>query len=212
MKKRLFLLWMVLLCLLAGCAAGTGQPADTTDNAITTEPPQMTETTTQPTETTTQPTETTTQPTEATTQPTETTTQSTEITQPAETTAETLPPIDYTVFCGNYSDTETVEGPCYTVRIISVDNETKAIELEISFVGRNSSPIYVAEQICSTVTSDHTVQFEWKDSWENRGVGTLILNPDDPSTVQLMMTVTEEAEVNRATLSTHDEYKTFTRR
>ena len=185
MKKGRILLWMGLLCLLAGCAAGTGQPADTTGNVKTTETAQMTETMTQPTETTTLPTE---------------------------TTAETLPPIDYTVFCGDYSDTETVEGPCYTVRIISVDNETKAIELEISFVGRNSSPIYVAEQICSTVTSDHTAQFEWKDSWENRGVGTLILNPDDPSTVQLLMTVTEEAEVNRATLSTHDEYKTFTRR
>ena len=211
MKKRLVILWMVLLCLLAGCAAGTVQPADTTGNTANTEIGQATEIMTQPTEATTEATETT-QPVETTaetTQPVETTA---ETTQPVETTAGTLPPIDYTVFCGNYSDTETVEGPCYTVSIISVDNESKAIELAISFVGRNSSPVYAAEQIYSTIESDHTAQFEWEDSWENRGVGTLVLNPDDPSAVQLMMTVTEEAEVNRATLSTRDEYKTFVRR
>ena len=220
MKKRLVILWMVLLCLLAGCAAGTVQPTDTTGKT-TTETGQTTEVMTQPTEAATevteatQPVETTAETTQLvettaeTTQPVETTA---ETTQPVETTAETLPPIDYTVFCGNYSDTETVEGPCYTVSIISVDNESKAIELAISFVGRNSSPVYAAEQIYSTIESDHTAQFEWEDSWENRGVGTLVLNPDDPSAVQLMMTVTEEAEVNRATLSTRDEYKTFVRR
>ena len=121
-------------------------------------------------------------------------------------------PIDYTMFCGNYSDTETVEGPCYTVSIISVDNTTKAIDISISYVGPNSSPLYSTETIHASITSDHTVQFEWTDSWMNQGVGTLILNPDDPSTVQLMMTVTEEAEVNRATLSTGDQYKTLMRR
>lgn len=140
--------------------------------------------------------------------------------QPADTTAPSTAeteqpmasPIDYTVFCGNYSDTETVEGPCYTVSIINVDNATKEIEISISYVGVNSSPLYTAESIHGTIASDHTVQFEWKDSWNNQGVGTLVLNPDDPSTVQLMMMVTEEAEVNRATLSTNGQYKTFIRR
>lgn len=135
-----------------------------------------------------------------------TTTESTTTTQP------TQAPVDYAVFCGRYSDTDTVEGPCYTVNITRVDNATKEIELSIGFVGKNSSPIYNTEVIIATVTEDHTVNFEWKDSWSNKGDGTLVLNPDDSSTVQLMMTVTEEAEVNRATLSTNGQYKTLNRR
>lgn len=119
---------------------------------------------------------------------------------------------DYAVFCGNYSDTETVEGPCYTVSILRVDNATRAIEISISYVGIHSSPVYTTETIYASITSDHTVQFEWKDSWSNQGIGTLVLNPDDPSAVRLMMTVTEEAPVNRATLSTHDQYKILLRR
>lgn len=119
---------------------------------------------------------------------------------------------DYSVFCGNYSDTKTVEGPCYTVSILSVDNAAREIEILISRVGVNSSPLYTTESISASIASDHTVQFEWKDSWSNQGTGTLVLDPDDPSAVQLMMTVTEEAEFNRATLSTNDQYKTFLRR
>jgi len=130
----------------------------------------------------------------------------------AETNQPTASPIDYAVFCGHYSDTETVEGPCYTVSIISVDNATKAIEISLSYVGINASPVYTTESIHTSVASDHTAQFEWEDSWANQGVGTLVLNPDDPSAVQLMMAVTKEAEVNRATLSTNDQYKTFMRR
>ncbi len=145
--------------------------------------------------------------TDETEQPADTTSTPTE-----ETKQSVASPIDYTVFCGNYSDTETVEGPCYTVSIISVDNATKAIEISISFVGVNSSPLYTTESIYASIASDHTVQFEWVDSWKNQGIGTLVLNPDDSSTVQLLMTVTEEAEVNRSTLSTHDQYKTLIRR
>lgn len=121
-------------------------------------------------------------------------------------------PVDYTAFCGYYSDTETVDGPCYTVGILSVDNESAAIELEISYVGINSSPVYVTEPILAAIGEDHTVEFTWTDSWYNAGSGTLILQPDDPSEVQLTMTVTEEAEVNRATLATGDEAKILVRR
>lgn len=131
---------------------------------------------------------------------------------PEESSEPIASPVDYTVFCGNYSDAETVEGPCYTVSILSVDNETGEIELSISYVGNHSSPVYTTDAIRASIESDHTVTFEWKDSWKNQGVGTLILNPGDPSSVQLMMTVTEEAEVNRATLSTREQYKTLTRR
>lgn len=184
MKKRLALLMMVLVFLLTACVASVEQPDGTT-----TESKQQTETSEQTEMTTTA-----------------------ETTQQTETTAETESPADYTVFCGNYSDTETVEGPCYTVSIISADNEAGEMEFSISFIGPNSSPVYSTDVICGTVTSDHTVEFEWEDSWENRGVGTLIVDPSDPATVQLMMTVTEEAEVNRATLSTKEQYKTLTRR
>lgn len=121
-------------------------------------------------------------------------------------------PVDYAMFCGNYSDTETVEGPCYTVSIISVDNAARTIEISVSYVGINSSPVYTTEPIHTSIADDHTVQFEWTDSWTNQGIGTLVLDPDNPSVVQLMMTVTKEAEVNRATLSTHDQYKTLLRR
>ena len=120
-------------------------------------------------------------------------------------------PVDYAVFCGNYSDTETVEGPCYTVSILSVDH-AGSIEISVSYVGSNSSPVYTTEPIRASIADDHTVQFEWTDSWMNQGIGTLVLDPGNPSAVQLMMTVTEEAEVNRATLSTHDQYKTLMRR
>ena len=130
----------------------------------------------------------------------------------AEPEQPTASPIDYTVFCGNYSDTDTVEGPCYTVSILHADNETGTIEISISYVGINSSPLYVTEPIHASIGSDHTVEFEWTDSWKNQGIGTLVLDPDDPSMVHLLMTVTEEAEVNRATLSTGDQYKTFLRR
>ncbi len=126
--------------------------------------------------------------------------------EPPEPTVST---IDYTAFCGNYSDTETVEGPCYTVSILSVNNETKEIELSISYVGKNSSPVYTTDSIHASIADDHTVQFEWEDSWKNKGVGSLVLDPEDPSSVQLMMTVTEEAEFNRATLSTKEQYKTL---
>ncbi len=135
-----------------------------------------------------------------------------EVPATAETEQPTETPVDYTVFCGKYSDTETVEGPCYTVSILNVDNETKAIELSVSFVGVNSSPVYVTEPIYAFIADDHTVQFDWEDSWKNQGVGTLVLDPEDPSAVQLLMTVTEEAEFNRGTLSTKDQYKTLMRR
>lgn len=177
-----FLSVSLLVSLLAGCAAAPGLPADTT--AATPEQTTLPDETTQPPETT----------------------------LPPETTEATEPTADYTVFCGKYSDTETVEGPCYTVNIISVDNETKTIGLTVSFVGRNSSPVYETDEITATIEDDHTASFEWKDSWGNLGEGTLVLDPNDPSTVQVMMTVTEEAEVNRASLSTKGEYMTLTRR
>ena len=129
-----------------------------------------------------------------------------------ETAPPAAEPVDYAAFCGNYSDTETVEGPCYTVSILSADNEDKTIEIQVSYVGLHSSPVYTTEPIEASIADDHTVQVGWTDSWSNEGTGTLILNPDDLSAVQLTMTVTKEAEVNRATLSTHDESRTLNRR
>jgi len=63
-----------------------------------------------------------------------------------------------------------------------------------------------------TFDENNTATFAWVDSWSNKGEGTLKLDPADTSSVQVMMTVTEEAEVNRATLSTHGDYMALTRR
>lgn len=136
----------------------------------------------------------------------------TQTTTTAATTQPTAAPVDYSAFAAKYSDTDTVEGPCYTVNITAVDTAAKTIEFTVSYLGANSSPIYDTDAIQATIADDHTVTFDWKDSWQNEGNGTLKLNPDDTSTVQILMNVTTEAEVNRATLSTHDEYKTLTRR
>lgn len=183
MKIRLIIMATVL-CLLAGC--GTAPVGNTTGAAQTTQPPE----TTQPAETTA----------------------ATETTQPSETTEATETPVDYSVFCGRFSNTDTVEGPCYTVNITGVDNETKTVELTVCFVGRNASPIYETDPISAHIADDHTAQFEWLDSWGNRGEGTLVLDPVDPQTVQVLMNVTEEAELNRGTLSTRGEYMTLNRR
>ena len=120
--------------------------------------------------------------------------------------------VNYDLFCGHYSDTERVEGPCYSVSIQKADNDTTAIEFSITYVGINSSPIYTTDAIKASITKDHKVEFKWKDSWDNEGVGTLLLNPADSYSIQLMMTVTDESEVNRATLSTNGQYKTLMRR
>ncbi len=183
MKIRLIIMATVL-CLLAGCGAAPGD--GTTGAAQTTPPPE----TTQPAETTA----------------------ATETTQPSETTEATEAPVDYGVFCGRFSNTDTVEGPCYTVNITGVDNETKTVELTVCFVGRNASPIYETDPISAHIADDHTARFEWLDSWGNRGEGTLVLDPVDPQTVRVLMNVTEEAEVNRGTLSTRGEYMTLNRR
>ena len=183
MKIRLIIMATVL-CLLAGCGVAPG--GNTTGAAQTTPPPE----TTQPAETTV----------------------ATETTQPSETTEATEAPVDYGVFCGRFSNTDTVEGPCYTVNITGVDNETKTVELTVCFVGQNASPIYETDPISAHITDDHTARFEWLDSWGNRGEGALVLDPVDPQTVRVLMNVTEEAEVNRGTLSTRGEYMTLNRR
>lgn len=120
--------------------------------------------------------------------------------------------IDYTVFVGNYSDTDTPEGPCYTVSITSVDNAAGTMELAVFYVGFNASPVYETMPVQAEIQEDHTVHFEWTDSWGNAGNGILVLNPADSASVSLLMTVTQESEANRATLSTHEEYKALTRR
>ena len=182
--KKLLILVIVILMLFTGCATKAPvSPEPEAEQPVQTEQPPVEEQPAGPPEA-----------------------------SPEEPPELTVPPVDYTAFCGHYSDTETVEGPCYTVSILGVDNETGEIELSISYVGVNSSPVYTTDPIRASIESDHTVAFDWKDSWKNQGVGTLILDPGDPSSVQLMMTVTEEAEFNRATLSTREQYKTLTRR
>ena len=119
---------------------------------------------------------------------------------------------DYSEFIARFSDTDTPEGPCYTVNITGVNNETKEIEFAVSYVGIKSSPVYSTDTIKAKIEDDNTASFSWKDSWQNEGTGVLRLNPEDTSKIEILMTVTAEAEVNRATLSTREGYRSLTRR
>ena len=120
--------------------------------------------------------------------------------------------VDYSALCGYYSDVVNENGPCYSITINKIDNNTKTIEFEICYVGFNCSPIYDTGAIYATIASDNTVKFSWTDSWANKGTGTLILNPNNTSSIKIKVNVTEEADVNRATLSTYGDYETLTRR
>ena len=130
--------------------------------------------------------------------------------------SQTQPPVqafDYSALCGTYYDSVPVSpsGPSYFVIIDKIDNNTKSIEFSISYVGYNLSPLYETETIRTTIASDNTVQFNWSDSWGNKGNGTLVLNPNDTSSIKILVNITEDAGGNRATLSTFGEYKTLTR-
>ena len=119
---------------------------------------------------------------------------------------------DYSKFIARFSDTDTPEGPCYTVNIENINNETKEIEFTVSFVGVKSSPVYSTDKIKAVIADDNTASFNWTDSWKNEGTGVIKINLDDSSKIEILMTITNEAEVNRATLSTKDEYRVLTKR
>ncbi len=115
---------------------------------------------------------------------------------------------DYSAFCGTYCDPEYKN---YSVTINTIDNNTKSIEFTINYIGYNLSPIYDSNIIHATITDDNIVHFTWSDSWLNKGTGVMILDRNDTSSIQINVIVTEEADVNRATLSTFGKYKTLTR-
>ena len=119
---------------------------------------------------------------------------------------------DFSKFIARFSDTDTPEGPCYTVNIENINNETKEIEFTVSFVGVKSSPVYSTDKIKAVIADDNTASFNWTDSWKNEGTGVIKINLDDSSKIEILMTITNEAEVNRATLSTKDEYRVLTKR
>jgi len=130
----------------------------------------------------------------------------------AATTAPTAAPVDYTAFCGLYKTDSDVNEPSYNVQILNADNTARSADVVVSYYGKNGSPIYETDTVTVTFDENNTATFAWVDSWSNKGEGTLKLDPADTSSVQVMMTVTEEAEVNRATLSTHGDYMALTRR
>ena len=119
---------------------------------------------------------------------------------------------DFSKYIARFSDTDTPEGPCYTVNIENINNETKEIEFTVSFVGVKSSPVYFTDKIKAVIADDNTASFNWTDSWKNEGTGVIKINPDDSSKIEILMTITKEAEVNRATLSTKAEYRVLTKR
>ncbi len=128
------------------------------------------------------------------------------------TTASTEATVDYTAFCGLYKTDSDVNEPSYNVQILNADNTARSADVVVSYYGKNGSPIYETDTVTVTFDENNTATFAWEDSWSNKGEGTLKLDPADTSSIQVMMTVTEEAEVNRATLSTHGDYMALTRR
>lgn len=71
------------------------------------------------------------------------------------------------------------------------------IEFAVVYTGRNGSPYYDTGVIEAEV-KDGVANFNWSDSWENEGTGTLVFGDDR---VSVSMTETKTATSNRATLS-----------
>lgn len=83
----------------------------------------------------------------------------------------------------------------------------KNIRFQIEKFGLNGNYIY-ATKVINAKIKDKTVSFKWKDTWGNKGKGTLKLYKNK---VKLKMVQTKTSKWNRSTLET-DGYVTFPRR
>lgn len=116
---------------------------------------------------------------------------------------------------GGYRDADNENGPFYSLTVDSISADSAEIELE--YVGDHLSPIYESNRITVALKwgdADKTTlvgDFEWKDSWNNAGVGTVKFEKaaDGAPRATLNVRVTEEAPVNRATLATNGDKTLF---
>ena len=112
---------------------------------------------------------------------------------------------------GTYSKTfklkEKVEShPCYMVTVNKVKN--KKIRFQITYLGRNASPIYESNVINAKL-KNKTAFFKWKDNWGNAGTGKIKLYN---GYIKIKVDETKTAGGNRATLDTNGKYRTIKRK
>ena len=100
---------------------------------------------------------------------------------------------------GTYVDNVDAEmyDPCYSVEIEEVNDDS--ISFYICMVGKNASPIYYTETITAHIQDNQTEVFNWEDSWENSGTGTISWSSEDE--IILNMQVVNEGPANRSTLA-----------
>jgi hypothetical protein len=122
-----------------------------------------------------------------------------------ETTTPLLLP-SYEQYIGYYStnhredrDTNPEHSAGYGLRIYSISDDE--ITFSIGYTGAYWSPIYETGLITATLDGN-TADFEWTDSWNNEGHGTLQLE-DGNVIVRMIETVT--ADGNRASFDTGTE-------
>ena len=117
---------------------------------------------------------------------------------------EQIPPRkDFSVYCGDYTEMTIPSEPAYGFRFYSYDNATGMAKFEVWRIGYNYSPYYFTGDIYAYVGDDGTANFAWTDSWSNKGVGSFKLCGESTRYVELVMTVTEQSNDNRSTLSTN---------
>ena len=102
-------------------------------------------------------------------------------------------------YCGYYTH-YYVEGsqkaPLITVHIKKVSNGKVVFDVEK--YGMNYSSIYATETITAKLRNKKA-SFKWRDSWDNRGTGTLIIGTKK---IKLNLKQTKNGDVNRSTLDT----------
>ena len=113
-------------------------------------------------------------------------------------------------YLGTFQDPNR-DTTAYLVEI--TDITISSVTFRVSYLGVNGSPYYETNLITAKVTlledpgyAGITETFSWEDSWGNKGIGTLQLgglNYIEGVHILLSMTVTQEAEFNRASLATN---------
>lgn len=103
---------------------------------------------------------------------------------------------DYSFYEGCFGSGNMINGPAYTVDILSVNGSR--IKFAVTRVGYNLSPIYSTPEYTVTLSGGRAT-FSWEDSWYNRGTGVIELKN---GYVVINMKETYTASFNRSTLDT----------
>lgn len=97
-----------------------------------------------------------------------------------------------------YDFATDVDGCDYAVYITAADSSSVSFYFE--YRGSFYSPIYTTMDIITVELNGNHAEFEWKDSWENSGIGWITINKNS---VDLYAKTTEWAEMNRGCMDTN---------